>query len=56
MRWLEAAYPENARGWVGFNVPMSHKVGACTDAIEAHTINSAVRTLREGRAADHGGL
>ena len=32
MRWLEAAYPENARGWVGFNVPMSHKVRRCTES------------------------
>ena len=30
MRWLESAYPENARGWVGFNVPMSHKVFVST--------------------------
>ena len=33
MRWLESAYPEKARGWVGFNVPMSHKITAACDIL-----------------------
>ncbi|KAK9802897.1 hypothetical protein WJX73_003216 [Symbiochloris irregularis] len=31
MRWLENTYPDKARGWVGFNVPMSHKITAGCD-------------------------
>lgn len=34
MRWLESAYPGNARGWVGFNVPMSHKVTALLTTLQ----------------------
>ena len=33
MRWLESAYPDKARGWVGFNVPMSHKITAACDLL-----------------------
>ena len=33
MRWLESAYPDRARGWVGFNVPMSHKITAACDLL-----------------------
>ena len=33
MRWLENTYPEKARGWVGFNVPMSHKITAACDML-----------------------
>ena len=33
MRWLESAYPDKARGWVGFNVPMSHKITAGCDLL-----------------------
>ena len=33
MRWLEAAHPDAARGWVGFNVPMSHKITAAADLL-----------------------
>ena len=33
MRWLESAYPDRARGWVGFNVPMSHKITAGCDLL-----------------------
>lgn len=33
MRWLESAYPDKARGWVGFNVPMSHKITAACDIL-----------------------
>lgn len=33
MRWLESAYPDNARGWVGFNVPMSHKASGIPYAV-----------------------
>ena len=33
MRWLESAYPDQARGWVGFNVPMSHKITAACDLL-----------------------
>ena len=31
MRWLEGTFPDKARGWVGFNVPMSHKITAACD-------------------------
>ena len=31
MRWLETSFPDRARGWVGFNVPMSHKITAACD-------------------------
>lgn len=33
LRWLEAAYPQQARGWVGFNVAMSHKFTAAADIL-----------------------
>ncbi len=33
MRWMESSYPEAARGWVGFNVPMSHKITAAADLL-----------------------
>lgn len=33
LRWLEAAYHEQARGWVGFNVAMSHKITAAADIL-----------------------
>lgn len=33
MRWLENTYPDKARGWVGFNVPMSHKITAGCDML-----------------------
>ncbi|KAK9830206.1 hypothetical protein WJX72_010297 [[Myrmecia] bisecta] len=33
MRWLENAYPDKARGWVGFNVPISHKITAAADLL-----------------------
>lgn len=28
MRSAEAAYKDNFRGWVGFNVPISHRITA----------------------------
>ncbi|CAG9461329.1 unnamed protein product [Pedinophyceae sp. YPF-701] len=31
LRWAEGAYPQQARGWVGFNVEMSHKITAAAD-------------------------
>ncbi|CAL5223380.1 g5887 [Coccomyxa viridis] len=33
MRWMENTYPDRARGWVGFNVPMSHKITAAADLL-----------------------
>lgn len=32
-RWLESSYRDQARGWVGFNVPMSHKITAAADIL-----------------------
>ena len=33
MRWLETAFPDQARGWVGFDVPFSHRVTAAADIL-----------------------
>jgi len=33
LRWLEAAYPTQARGWVGFNVALSHRITAAADML-----------------------
>jgi starch synthase len=33
LRWLEAAYPNQARGWVGFNVALSHRITAAADLL-----------------------
>jgi starch synthase len=33
LRWLEAAYHDQARGWVGFNVPFSHRLTAAADIL-----------------------
>ena len=33
MRWLEASNKDKARGWVGFNVPFSHRLTAAADII-----------------------
>ncbi|GBF98815.1 soluble starch synthase chloroplastic [Raphidocelis subcapitata] len=33
LRWLESSFPEQARGWVGFNVAMSHKMTAAADVL-----------------------
>jgi hypothetical protein len=33
LRWLEQTYPNQARGWVGFNVAMSHKMTAAADIL-----------------------
>lgn len=30
---MESSYPQAARGWVGFNVPMSHKITAAADLL-----------------------
>ena len=30
---MENTYPDRARGWVGFNVPMSHKITAAADLL-----------------------
>ena len=30
---MEQTYPDKARGWVGFNVPMSHKITAACDIL-----------------------
>ena len=33
LRWLEGSYPDQARGWVGFNVPFSHRLTAGADVL-----------------------
>ena len=33
LRSLEAAHPESARAWVGFNVPFSHRLTAAADVL-----------------------
>jgi hypothetical protein len=33
LRWLEAAYKDQARGWVGFNVAISHRITAAADIL-----------------------
>lgn len=33
LRWLESSFPQQARGWVGFNVAMSHKMTAAADIL-----------------------
>lgn len=33
LRWLESTYKEQARGWVGFNVPFSHRLTAGADIL-----------------------
>jgi len=33
MRWLESTFPERARGWVGFNEPVSHRITAAADIL-----------------------
>ncbi len=32
-RWLEATFRDKARGWVGFNVPFSHRLTAAADMV-----------------------
>ena len=31
MKWAEGAYPDRFRGWVGFSVPMAHRITAGVD-------------------------
>ena len=33
MRWLESAYPDRARAWVGFNEAVSHRITAAADIL-----------------------
>eukprot|EP00798_Chlamydomonas_sp_ICE-L_P027184 gene27184-2425_t len=33
LRWLEGTYKDKARGWVGFNVPFSHRLTAAADIL-----------------------
>jgi starch synthase len=33
LRWLEDTYHDQARGWVGFNVPFSHRLTAGADVL-----------------------
>ncbi len=33
LRWLESAYRDKARGWVGFNVALSHRLTAAADIL-----------------------
>ncbi len=32
-RWLESTYRDKARGWVGFNVALSHRITAAADIV-----------------------
>jgi hypothetical protein len=31
--WLEARFPDKFRGWVGFSVPMAHRITAGCDIL-----------------------
>ncbi|CAI5526397.1 unnamed protein product, partial [Closterium sp. Naga37s-1] len=33
MKWAEGAYPDKFRGWVGFSVPMAHRITAGCDIL-----------------------
>ena len=33
LRWLESTYGDQARGWVGFDVPFSHRLTAAADIL-----------------------
>lgn len=33
LRWMEREFPDKARGWVGFNVPFSHRLTAAADIL-----------------------
>ncbi|KAG2500469.1 hypothetical protein HYH03_002036 [Edaphochlamys debaryana] len=33
LRWLEGEFRDRARGWVGFNVPLSHRLTAAADIL-----------------------
>ncbi|GIL90265.1 hypothetical protein Vretimale_16336 [Volvox reticuliferus] len=33
LRWLEGSFRDRARGWVGFNVPLSHRLTAAADIL-----------------------
>ena len=33
LKWLEGTYPKSARGWVGFNVAVSHRLTAAADML-----------------------
>jgi hypothetical protein len=33
LRWLESSFKDRARGWVGFNVPLSHRLTAAADIL-----------------------
>jgi len=33
MRWAESTYPDRFRGWVGFSVPMAHRITAGADIL-----------------------
>lgn len=33
LRWMESEFPQSARGWVGFNVPFSHRLTAAADIL-----------------------
>jgi len=33
LKWAEGAYRDNVRGWVGFNVPFSHRLTAAADIL-----------------------
>ncbi|CAI5965910.1 unnamed protein product [Closterium sp. NIES-64] len=33
MKWAESAYPDKFRGWVGFSVPMAHRITAGCDIL-----------------------
>ena len=33
LQWMEGEFPNAARGWVGFNVPFSHRLTAAADVL-----------------------
>lgn len=33
LQWMEGEFPNSARGWVGFNVPFSHRLTAAADVL-----------------------
>lgn len=43
MRWAESVYGEKFRGWVGFNVPVSHRITAGYEIITNMTFMKIMR-------------
>ena len=62
LRWLEAAHPDRARAWVGFNVPFSHQLTAAADCLlmpsrfEPCGLNQLYAMVREMEREREGGV